>query len=76
MLESLFNKVTGLMARNLIRKRSEHACFSVNITKCLGKVFLMEHLKPLENDAAFCIKICMIQFLKDQISSISSDMYE
>ena len=26
--------------------------------------------------ATFCIKICMIQFLKDRMSSISSDLYE
>ena len=26
--------------------------------------------------ATFCIKICMIRFLKDRMSSITSDLYE
>ena len=26
--------------------------------------------------ATFCVKICMIQFLKDQMSSITSDLHE
>ena len=26
--------------------------------------------------ATFCIKICMIQFLKDRMSSITSDLYQ
>ena len=33
MLESLFNKVTGLSACNFIKKRFQHLCFPVNISK-------------------------------------------
>ena len=32
-LESLFNKVAGLKAYNLIKKRLQHSCFPVNIAK-------------------------------------------
>ena len=43
MLESLFtpcfHKVTGLMACNFIKKRSQHRCFPVNVLKCLKKTF-------------------------------------
>ena len=39
-LESLFNKVTGLKVRNLIKKRLQHGCFPVNISKFLGTTFL------------------------------------
>ena len=46
-LEPLFNKVTGLMACNFIKKRPQHRCFPVNITKYLRKAFFMEHLRWL-----------------------------
>ena len=39
-----FNKVLGLQACNLIKKRLQHICFPVNITKVLETVFL-EHLR-------------------------------
>ena len=43
MLESLFNpcfnKVTGLMACNFIKKETQHRCFPVNVLKCLKKTF-------------------------------------
>ena len=35
MLESLFNKVTGLEASNFIKKGLQHRCFPVNIAKFL-----------------------------------------
>ena len=35
MLESLFKKVAGLKACNFIKKRPQHRCFPVNITKLL-----------------------------------------
>ena len=47
-LESLFYKVTGLMAYNFIKKRSQHRCFPVNVTKCLRKAFFMKHLRFLK----------------------------
>ena len=34
-LETLFDKVTGLRAYNFIKKRHQHRCFPVNITTCL-----------------------------------------
>ena len=43
MLESLFNpcfnKVTGLMAATLLKKRPQRKCFPVNVLKCLKKTF-------------------------------------
>ena len=46
-LESLFNKVTELMACNLFKMRTQHRCFPVNITKYLIKAFFMEHFRWL-----------------------------
>ena len=40
MLESRFNKVADLKARNFIKKRLQHSCFSVNIAKFLGTTIL------------------------------------
>ena len=42
MLESLYNKVTGMKACNFIKKRFQHMCFPVNITKFLRRVFLIK----------------------------------
>ena len=39
MLESLFNKVTGLKACNFIKKRLQHMCFPVNIAKFRLEIF-------------------------------------
>ena len=38
-LESLFNSVAGLKARNPIEKGLQRRCFPVNIAKCLGTTF-------------------------------------
>ena len=46
-LESHFNKITGLMACNLMKKRPHHGCLPVNITKYLGVGFFMEHFRWL-----------------------------
>ena len=43
-LESLFNKVAGLKAYNLIKKRLRHRCFPVNIAKLLRTAFFIEQL--------------------------------
>ena len=40
MLDSLFNKVSGLKACNFIKKRLQRKCFSVNIAKFLRTAFL------------------------------------
>ena len=42
-LESQFNKVTGLMAATSKKDPNTVVC-PVNITKCLRKAFFMEHL--------------------------------
>ena len=39
-LEPLFNNVSGLKACIFIKKRLQHRCFSMNIAKFLGTVFL------------------------------------
>ena len=46
-LESLLNKVAGLKACNVIKKRLQRRCFSVYFTKYLKTPFLMEHLRWL-----------------------------
>ena len=40
MLESLFNKVADIEACNVIKKRLQHRCFSMNIAKFLGTPIL------------------------------------
>ena len=40
-LESLFNKVAGLMASRFIKKSLKHRCFPVNIAKFLKTAFLL-----------------------------------
>ena len=40
MLESLFNKVAGMKDCNCIKKRFQHRCFSVNLTKFSRTAFL------------------------------------
>ena len=40
-LESLFDNVAGLMACNVIKKRLQHRCFPVNITKFIRTSFLL-----------------------------------
>ena len=44
MLETLFNKVSGLKACNFIKKIFQHRCFSVNIAKFWRTAFFIEHL--------------------------------
>ena len=39
LLEPLFNKVASLQACNFIKKRLQHRCFPMNITKFFGKAF-------------------------------------
>ena len=40
MLEFIFNKVAGFQARNFIKKRLQHRCFSVKFAKSLRASFL------------------------------------
>ena len=46
-IESPFNKVTWLKGCNFIKKRLQHRCFLVNITKFLRTQFLTEHIQWL-----------------------------
>ena len=46
-LESLFNKVTGLHPCNLTKKRLLHSCFPVNIVKFLRTPILKKICKQL-----------------------------
>ena len=47
MLEPLFNKVTGLKACNVIKKRLYHRCFPGNIAKFLSTPILKNICEPL-----------------------------
>ena len=47
MLESLFNKVSGLQACIFIKKRLQHRCFPVNIAKFLKTPILNYICEPL-----------------------------
>ena len=44
MLESLFDKITGLQGCNFIKKRQQHGCFLVNIAKFLKTPICFCHL--------------------------------
>ena len=56
MLESLFNKVTGLQTCSVNKKKLQNSCFPVNIAKSLrtpiSKIICKRLLLPLE---VFCI---------------------
>ena len=47
MLESLFNKVTGLEPCNFIKKRLQHKCFPVNFCEFLRTLMFTEHVRLL-----------------------------
>ena len=40
-----FNKVRGLKACNFIKKRLQHNCFPVNVTKIFKNTYFGEHLR-------------------------------
>ena len=46
-LESLFNKVIGLKACNVIKRRLQHRCFPVNFQKFLKALFFTERFQWL-----------------------------
>ena len=60
MLESLFNKVVDLKARNLIKKRLEHRYFPVNIEKFLRTAFLLNTSGGYF--LLFIVNICCFKF--------------
>ena len=47
-LESLFNKVSGLRPAASSKKRLRHRCVSVNFAKLLGTPFFIEHLRTTD----------------------------
>ena len=51
-LESLFNKVAGLQACDFIKKRLQHRCFPVNVTKFLSMLVLTKSANGL-----FCVTL-------------------
>ena len=63
MPESLFNKVGGLSAATLLKKRHWHICFPVNFAKFLGTPFLTEHLWWLLLNAIETPEQC-VQFIQ------------
>ena len=53
MLESLFNKVTGLQACNFTKKRLRHRHFPVNIAN-IKNTYFEKHLRTAASDSS-CI---------------------
>ena len=72
-MESLFNKVAGLHARNFIKKRLQYRCFIVNIAKCLRTAFFIECLRWLLVETILICKklICRENLLTD--SNVNSN---
>ena len=59
MYQSLYsNKIAGLMAETLLKKRPRHRCFPVNVTKLLGILFLHSTSGRL----FLCLNISTIEF--------------
>ena len=62
-------KLQDWLPATLLKKRPQHQCFAVNITKCMRKTFFMEHLwKWLKNFQEFLKAvlhrtICMIRLI-------------
>ena len=44
MLESVFNKVTGLQACNFVKKRFQYRCYYLKFAKFSRILFFTEHL--------------------------------
>ena len=52
MVESLFNKVVGLQARNFIKRRLQHRCFPVNIAKFLRGTSFEDYLRMAASEVS------------------------
>ena len=50
-LQSLFNKVAGLMPTILLKKRLLERCFRVNFAKMFRTPFVLEHLLGNSNNS-------------------------
>ena len=66
-LESLFNKISGLKVCNFIRKKLQHRCFPVNIAKFLRTAFSIEDLRWLflqkQDNVLSLLKIVKFHYL-------------
>ena len=66
-LESLFNKISGLKVCNFIRKKLQHRCFPVNIAKFLRTAFSIEDLQWLflqnQDNVLSLLKIVKFHYL-------------
>ena len=70
----LFNKVTDLKTCNFIKKRLQHRCFLVNITKFLLTAFLIEHfwwLLLLFISNAFYNSVSTLRFFMGWASNVA-----
>ena len=53
-LESLFNKVTGLQGHNFTKKRLQHRCFPVNIAN-FKNTYFEKHLRTAASDSSYIL---------------------
>ena len=73
MLESLFNKVTGLQTCSVIKKRLEHRRFPVNIAN-FKNTYFEKHLRTTASDSSYILhrklnnQICLLLILKHKIT--------
>ena len=76
LLESLFNKVTGLQACNFIKRRLQHKCFHVKFAKFFRASFFTEHFRWLfVKTADFCMAVCYFEQQRS-IKKIESEWYK
>ena len=54
MLESLFNKVTGLQGSNFTKKRLQHRRFPVNIAN-FENTYFEKHLRTAASDSSYIL---------------------
>ena len=69
MLESLFNKVTGVKACNFIKKRLQHRCFPVKFAKFLRTPILKnfcERLLLLRDEITYADEITFTLHVKEK----------
>ena len=66
MLESLFNKVTGLQGSNFTKKRLQHRRFPVNIAN-FENTYFEKHLRTAASDSNYILHRKLIKLLRNQI---------
>ena len=65
-LGSIFNKVAGLKACNVIKKRLQHRCLRVKFSKLLRRTFFIEHLRWMLLNEIHVDKNCSVKDLEIQ----------